>query len=107
MIRSLRLVRNVGQFDSVSAGTNLPMERITLLYAENGRGKTTLSAIFRSLASGEALPILERVGSKYSIRRLTCGFPGRRRGGGTRGRRLDQTRSSSLTDGRTRHTDAL
>jgi len=37
-----------------------------------------------------AIPVLP-VGSKYSMWRLTCGFLGRRRGGGTRGRRLDET----------------
>ncbi len=41
------------------------------------------------------------VGSKYSMRRLTCGFSGKRRCGGTKGRRLDEPRPSRLTDGRT------
>lgn len=31
-----------------------------MIYAENGRGKTTLAAIFRSLAIGDPLPITER-----------------------------------------------
>lgn len=31
-----------------------------LVYAENGRGKTTLAAILRSLASGDPIPIVER-----------------------------------------------
>jgi wobble nucleotide-excising tRNase len=54
------LIRNVGQFDSVSAGAALPFARITLIYAENGRGKSTVSAIIRALSTAEALPILER-----------------------------------------------
>src|ERR1039458_9169176 len=41
------------------------------------------------------------VGSKYSMRRLTCGFSRKRRCGGTRGRHLDEPRPSRLTDGRT------
>lgn len=58
MITALRLFRNIGQFDSAAATTSL--NRLTVVYAENGRGKTTLSAILRSLATGDPAPILER-----------------------------------------------
>jgi len=60
MINRLQLLRNVGLFDSVDAGANIPLGRLTLVYAENGRGKTTLAAILRSLATGDAIPIMER-----------------------------------------------
>jgi wobble nucleotide-excising tRNase len=60
MIRRLLLVRNVGQFDSVADGRDLPLEQLTLVYSENGRGKTTLAAVIRSLATGDPLPITER-----------------------------------------------
>ena len=60
MVRSLNLIRNVGRFDSVTAGAALPFSRVTVVYAENGRGKTTLAAILRSLSSGQGGPILER-----------------------------------------------
>jgi wobble nucleotide-excising tRNase len=60
MVRALNLLRNVGKFDNVSAGSNLPFSRLTVLYAENARGKTTLAAILRSLASGRAGLINER-----------------------------------------------
>jgi wobble nucleotide-excising tRNase len=40
--------------------TNILLARLALVYAENGRGKTTLAAIFRSLATGDAIPITER-----------------------------------------------
>ena len=60
MINSVQLLRNVGLFDSVSAAANIALSRLTLIYAENGRGKTTLAAILRSLASGDPIPILER-----------------------------------------------
>ncbi len=60
MINSIRLLRNVGQFDSVTSGTTIPLNRVTLVYAENGRGKTTLAAILRSLGTGDPLPISER-----------------------------------------------
>lgn len=60
MINALRLFRNIGQFNSVATAAALPLARVTLVYAENGRGKTTLAAIFRSLATGDPLPIEER-----------------------------------------------
>ncbi len=59
MITALRLLRNIGQFDSAGAPA-IPLNRLTVAYAENGRGKTTLSAILRSLASGDPIPIVER-----------------------------------------------
>jgi wobble nucleotide-excising tRNase len=54
------LLRNIGQFDSVNAGATIPLARLTLIYSENGRGKTTLAAVLRSLATGDPLPIAER-----------------------------------------------
>lgn len=60
MINHIQLIRNVGRFDSVNVAANLALDRLTLIYAENGRGKTTLAAILRSLATGDAIPIVER-----------------------------------------------
>lgn len=60
MIRTIHLLRNLGQFDSVSTGQTLPLSRLALIYAENGRGKTTLAAVFRSLGLSDPIPILER-----------------------------------------------
>jgi wobble nucleotide-excising tRNase len=60
MINKLQLLRNIGLFDSVSVGANIPLAPLTLVYAENGRGKTTLAAILRSLATGDPVPIGER-----------------------------------------------
>jgi wobble nucleotide-excising tRNase len=58
MITSLNLIRNIGRFDSFTTKTKLAP--LTLIYAENGRGKTTLSAILRSLGNGDPIPISER-----------------------------------------------
>lgn len=60
MINLLQLIRNIGRFDSVNTAANIALSRLTLVYAENGRGKTTLAAILRSLATGDAIPIMER-----------------------------------------------
>ena len=60
MINAILLVRNVGKFDSVSSGATLRLARVTLIYAENGRGKTTLAAVLRSLSTGDPIPVEER-----------------------------------------------
>lgn len=60
MINLLQLIRNIGRFDSVTTAANIALDRLTLIYAENGRGKTTLAAILRSLATGDSIPIMER-----------------------------------------------
>jgi len=59
MIERINLIRNVGQFDSTSP-SSIVFKRLTLIYAENAKGKTTLCAIFRSMATGESLFIRER-----------------------------------------------
>jgi len=68
MIRRIRLLRNIGQFDSVDSAATIALGRLVLVYAENGRGKTTLAAILRSLGSGDPIPITER-------RRLAAAHP--------------------------------
>ncbi len=60
MIQRLQFLHSIGNFDTVNAGAQLPLSRLALIHAENGRGKTTLTAILRSLASGNPLPIAER-----------------------------------------------
>lgn len=60
MIRRIRLLRNIGQFDSVDVAAQIALGRLVLIYAENGRGKTTLAAVLRSLATGDPIPITER-----------------------------------------------
>jgi wobble nucleotide-excising tRNase len=60
MVRSLNLLRNVGKFDNVAAGAQLTFSRLTVIYAENARGKTTLAANLRSLASGRTDLVTER-----------------------------------------------
>jgi wobble nucleotide-excising tRNase len=60
LITLLQLLRNVGQFDTVNAGAQLPFTKLTLVYAENARGKTTLAEILRSLGTGDPTLIAER-----------------------------------------------
>jgi wobble nucleotide-excising tRNase len=60
MLDRIQLLRNVGQFNSVNAGAQLPLSKLSLIYAENGRGKTTLAAILRSLNTGDPIPSYAR-----------------------------------------------
>jgi wobble nucleotide-excising tRNase len=59
-LERISLLRNIGQLDSVNAGAQLPLTTFSLIYAENGRGKTTIAAILRSLNTGEPGLINER-----------------------------------------------
>jgi wobble nucleotide-excising tRNase len=60
VVRSINLLRNIGRFDNVNAGAQLGFSKLTVIYAENARGKSTLAAILRSLATGRPELINER-----------------------------------------------
>jgi wobble nucleotide-excising tRNase len=60
MIKNIQLLRNVGLFGSYTGSNQTAFGKLTLIYAENGMGKTTLSAVFRSLSNGDPIPITER-----------------------------------------------
>ena len=60
MLTRIRLIQNVGSFASTGSPPVSPLTRYVLVYAENGRGKTTVSAIFHSLATGDPVLINER-----------------------------------------------
>ena len=60
MVRAFRLLQNVGKFDNVTAGAQLPFDKVSVIYAENARGKTTLAAILRSLSAGRSDLVTER-----------------------------------------------
>jgi wobble nucleotide-excising tRNase len=60
MLEKIVQIKNVGRFRNYSTNGDMMFRKLTLLYAENGRGKTTLCAILRSLQSGRAEYIGER-----------------------------------------------
>ena len=66
-IERFQLLRNIGQFDSVDTGAQIALTPLTLVYAENGRGKTTLAAILRSLSTGapELIEDRHRLGAAH------------------------------------------
>ena len=60
MIERIKLLRNIGPFDSVCPPSSISFSPLTLIYAENARGKTTLTAIFRSMALDDGNLVMER-----------------------------------------------
>lgn len=60
MIKKIIKIQNVGKFVDYSSKGDTTFRRLTLIHAENGQGKTTLSAILRSLRTGEGKYIQER-----------------------------------------------
>jgi wobble nucleotide-excising tRNase len=49
MLNKIVTIKNVGKFRSCSAAGDVTFRKLTLIYAENGRGKTTFCDIIRSL----------------------------------------------------------
>jgi len=49
MLNRIISIKNVGRFKNCAAMGDVTFRRFTLIFAENGRGKTTLCAILRSL----------------------------------------------------------
>lgn len=60
IVTRINLIRNVGRFDNVSSGANIPFDKFSVVYGENGRGKTTISAILKSLANNDPSIVEER-----------------------------------------------
>lgn len=60
MIERIQLIRNIGQFDSVSPPPQTALTPFSLIYGENGRGKTTIAAILRSLATNDPGLVTDR-----------------------------------------------
>lgn len=60
MLEKFISIKNIGRFSDCSPKGDVTFRKMTLLFAENGRGKTTLCAILRSLQSGRPEFILER-----------------------------------------------
>lgn len=60
MIEGIIRLKGIGQFDDVNPPENTRFERFTLLYAANGRGKTTFASILRSLANNDPTLLVER-----------------------------------------------
>jgi wobble nucleotide-excising tRNase len=60
MLKKIVSIKNVGRFKKHDAVGDVELKRYNLIFAENGRGKTTLCAILRSLQTGDAAHVLGR-----------------------------------------------
>ena len=60
MLQRIISIKNVGRFKSCAALGDVTFRRFTLIFAENGRGKTTLCAILRSLFTNTPAFIIGR-----------------------------------------------
>ena len=60
MIRKFISIKNVGRFENYAVRGNVEFQAFTLVFAENGRGKTTVGDILRSVQSGDGSYILGR-----------------------------------------------
>ncbi len=60
MIEKFVSIKNIGRFRDCTARGDVAFRKLTLLFAENGKGKTTLCAILRSLQTGQPQFISER-----------------------------------------------
>jgi wobble nucleotide-excising tRNase len=68
MIKKVLSITNVGRLQSCIPVGDVEFRRLTLIYAENGHGKTTLCDLLRSLGEGDASLLTGR---------STLGAPGR------------------------------
>jgi len=60
MLEKIVQIKNIGRFQNYNANGDVTFRKLTLVYAENGRGKTTLCAILRSLKTGQSEFVAER-----------------------------------------------
>src|SRR5262245_34285017 len=60
MLRKFISIKNVGRFQKYGAVGDTELKRYTLMFAENGRGKTTLCAILRALQCGDPAYVIGR-----------------------------------------------
>ena len=59
-IKKIIAIKNAGRIKNYSAKGDVELKKVNLYYGENGRGKTTLCAILRSLYDGEPNHIVGR-----------------------------------------------
>ena len=60
MLRKIVSIQNVGRFEKYCASGDVELKRYNLIFAENGRGKTTVCALLRSLQSGDGAHVIGR-----------------------------------------------
>jgi len=72
VIEKIVAIQNVGKFEDYRSQGDVSFRRLTLIYGENASGKTTLSAILRSMRDGNSAYVDERrrLGSSSGLPRV-------------------------------------
>lgn len=60
MIYKIHSLISIGKFSNYQAAGDVAFKKTTLIYADNGSGKTTVSSVFRSLAENDPRRIIKR-----------------------------------------------
>ena len=60
MITKIHNIRGVGRFKNFECNQGIDLEKLTLIFSENGQGKSTLADILRSLSDGDESRMLGR-----------------------------------------------
>ena len=69
MISKIYIIRGIGRFKDFECKQGIELEKLTLIYSENGQGKSTLADICRSMAENSPARLLGRktVGSTSQL----------------------------------------
>jgi len=60
LIKKIISIKSVSKFINLAAAGNVEFNKMTLVYGENGKGKSTLATIFRSLSTNDASYVLAK-----------------------------------------------
>lgn len=67
MIHKVESLVSIGKFRNYQASGDVAFKKLTLIYADNGAGKTTISSVFRSLSENSPDRILKRKSTSSTI----------------------------------------
>ena len=74
MLKKFVNIENISRFKSFNASGDVELKRHSLLFGENGRGKTTVCAILRSLQTGASVHTSSAVRCLAAPTRQESGF---------------------------------
>ena len=66
MIRKIEQLASIGKFRNYKATGDVSFSKLTLFYADNGIGKTTLAAVLRSLTLNQPEIITKRISTDHT-----------------------------------------
>jgi len=67
MINKIERLISIGKFRSYQAAGQVNFNKLTLIYGDNGGGKTTISSIFRSLTTNSPDIIRSRISTNHTV----------------------------------------